>query len=454
MAYIYNLTDTWNAAGTVFTAIKVNVTNTASASGSKLIDLQLGGTTLFNVDKNGSVGIGTSSPGSKLQVNAASTGTAFTVSSSGVGVQALGAYLGSGVAYWADSGALNGMGVSTASNYVNFLTNNTERMRIDSSGNVGIGTSSPSTRLDVASAAGSTTAYTALFRSTNTNGYSGLIGIGVAPATAGAYTAAAFAAENSNGTATDGGRLKFYTAAEDASHTLTERMRIDSSGNVGIGTSSPGSLLHLNKASGAADIRFSVAGTLYAQMYASSSDTNIYSVTATPLIFGTNNTERARIDGSGNLLIGTTTNGGFGLSVAVDTYGRSVINNTSYASGFSAEQFRYNGTTVGTIQINTTSTAYNTTSDYRLKTVDGPITNSGAYIDALNPVQGHWKADGSRFIGLIAHEVQEVSETRIATGVKDGEEMQAMDYSAPELIANLIAEIQSLRARVAQLEGI
>jgi uncharacterized protein YceH (UPF0502 family) len=68
-------------------------------------------------------------------------------------------------------------------------------------------------------------------------------------------------------------------------------------------------------------------------------------------------------------------------------------------------------------------------------------------------VQGSWKADGSRFVGLLAHEVQEVSETQIATGEKDGDKMQAMDYSAPELIANLIAELQAVRARLAQLEG-
>ena len=48
-----NLTDTWNAGGTVFTAIKMNVTNTASAAGSKLIDLQIGGNSLLNVDNQG-----------------------------------------------------------------------------------------------------------------------------------------------------------------------------------------------------------------------------------------------------------------------------------------------------------------------------------------------------------------------------------------------------------------
>ena len=50
-----NLTDTWNAGGTTFTAIKMDVTNTASAADSKLLDLQLGGSSKFSVDKNGDV---------------------------------------------------------------------------------------------------------------------------------------------------------------------------------------------------------------------------------------------------------------------------------------------------------------------------------------------------------------------------------------------------------------
>ena len=175
------------------------------------------------------------------------------------------------------------------------------------------------------------------------------------------------------------------------------------------------------------------------------------------LAIGTAGSEKARIDSSGRLLLGTTSapsasnkglaiqdNGSFGKYIA------SATNITTVYSHF--EVINPNGT-VGSIQTNGSSTSYNTSSDYRLKDVDGPITNSGAYIDALKPVQGSWKVDGSRFIGLIAHEVQEVSETPIATGEKDGEEMQGMDYSAPELIANLIAEIQSLRARMAQLEG-
>lgn len=54
---IYNLTDTWNAAGTTFAGIKINVTNTASAADSKLLDLQVGGTTRVAVPKDGYIQI-------------------------------------------------------------------------------------------------------------------------------------------------------------------------------------------------------------------------------------------------------------------------------------------------------------------------------------------------------------------------------------------------------------
>ena len=53
MANIYDLSDTWNASGTTFTAIKMNVTDTASAAGSLLMDLQVGGSSRFSVRKDG-----------------------------------------------------------------------------------------------------------------------------------------------------------------------------------------------------------------------------------------------------------------------------------------------------------------------------------------------------------------------------------------------------------------
>lgn len=54
-AYLYDLTDTWNAGATTFTAIKMNVTDTASASGSLLMDLQVGESSKFSVRKDGAI---------------------------------------------------------------------------------------------------------------------------------------------------------------------------------------------------------------------------------------------------------------------------------------------------------------------------------------------------------------------------------------------------------------
>jgi hypothetical protein len=167
-------------------------------------------------------------------------------------------------------------------------------------------------------------------------------------------------------------------------------------------------------------------------------------------------TQALTLDASGNLSLGTTSvynssrmsilaaggSGGIVLSVQNN-------NDTYYPANFRNSS----GTSVGNISCTVSATAYNTSSDYRLKNITGPITTSGAYIDSLNPVEGTWKADGSTFVGLIAHEVQEASRTQVATGTKDGAEMQAMDYSSAELIANLIAEVKSLRQRVATLEA-
>lgn len=53
MAFIYDLADTWNNGGTSFNGIKLNVTDTASAAGSKLLDLQVGASSKFNISKTG-----------------------------------------------------------------------------------------------------------------------------------------------------------------------------------------------------------------------------------------------------------------------------------------------------------------------------------------------------------------------------------------------------------------
>jgi hypothetical protein len=125
---------------------------------------------------------------------------------------------------------------------------------------------------------------------------------------------------------------------------------------------------------------------------------------------------------------------------------------TTTTSTRALAEFNNGNGNVGSISVTGSATAYNTSSDYRLKDNPQPLTNSGAFIDALKPKTWNWKADGSKGVGFIAHEVQEVSPGSVVGG-KDGEQMQAMEYGSAEFVANIIAELQSLRARIAQLEA-
>jgi hypothetical protein len=177
-----------------------------------------------------------------------------------------------------------------------------------------------------------------------------------------------------------------------------------------------------------------------------------------PFYLMTNNTERARLDVNGRLLVGQA---GPGLQnsnsmtlQAPDGY--CVANHTSgTASGTSYLYFGYNGSVVGTITQNgTTAVAYNTTSDYRLKSNAQSLAGSGAFIDALKPKTWVWAQDGSRGCGFLAHEFAEVSPASVI-GAKDAIDAegapiyQAMDASTPEVIANIVAELQDLRRRLA-----
>jgi hypothetical protein len=118
---------------------------------------------------------------------------------------------------------------------------------------------------------------------------------------------------------------------------------------------------------------------------------------------------------------------------------------------------------VGTITTSGSATAYNTSSDYRLKTDVQPMTGAGERVQALNPVNFEWVADGTRVDGFLAHEAQAVVPESV-TGTKDAvdadgnPEYQSIDQSkiVPLLTAALqeaLTEITALKARVTTLEG-
>jgi hypothetical protein len=177
-------------------------------------------------------------------------------------------------------------------------------------------------------------------------------------------------------------------------------------------------------------------------------------------------TQAMTLDASGNLFLGNT--GTSAPSVGFDAYisydasdssGLAIGHANGSTSGNRYISFCYNSTQIGAISQNgTTGVLYNITSDYRLKTVIRPVANASARIDALKPIDYLWKDGGQQARGFLAHEFQEVYPNSV-TGAKDAVDAdgkpvyQNMQASTSEVIADLVAEIQSLRIRIAQLEN-
>ena len=280
-------------------------------------------------------------------------------------------------------------------------------------------------------------------------------------------------------------RYSISTAGESSWSIGSEQMRLTTTG-LGIGTSSPAQKLSVVASSATADpiswkSSTGVTGYLYSDtggigfsntallgaswegLYLQSSNSSLQ--------FYTDATERMRIDASGTLLVGLTSNVGVGtLNVAAKGNGGLYIDQTStggyclYINGgnnsgtYYYQIFKAAGTDTGSISSNGTTTTYAVTSDYRLKTVIGAVTGQGARIDALEPVEYTWNSNGSRTRGFLAHKFQEVYADSV-TGTKDAVDAdgkpvyQSMQAGTAEVIADLVAEIQSLRKRLAALEA-
>jgi hypothetical protein len=436
MAYIYDLTDTWNASGTTFNGIKLNVTDSASASPSKLVTLQTNGTEHFSITKagvgyiSGNLGVGTASPATKLHL--------LTASATAVAVRAA-----NSVSYAELQVDSSGNSQLVAPGGVQiFNTNGSERMRISSAGNVGIG----------AAPLSFTPLY--IYRSGSDAGLRAERASGAALDMFATASSAYFGTANSY-------PLILQTNG-------SERMRIDSSGNVGIGTSSPGSRLEV-----VAQDAIRITGFQPFQTLRDSGDSNkgsrIQTASGTTIFYndptgGGTYTERMRITSGGFLLVGTTSPmagstssefkvtgaGSWPLTLNANDRGLLIRNSASSAGVYA--YFEYNGgTNNGQISFSGGTTSYVTTSDARVKKniVDAP--DAGALIDAIKVRSWDFKVDDMHWrYGMVAQELISIAPEAV-TVPEDEDKMMGIDYS--KLVPMLIKEVQSLRARVAQLEG-
>jgi len=366
---------------------------------------------------------------------------------------------------------------SLGANPIAFYTNSTEKMRLDSSGNLGLGVTP--------SAWGGSSKAIQVQRGT-LNSYANLdLQLGqnyYYDGTNNKYVANGFASYYSQ---YNGSHIWNIAPSGTAGNniTFTQAMTLDASGNLLVGVSSSnfasGTGLQVNNpASADTRLKVSNAGTGSGQFdgfdlaVTSAGQVNLIGWENQPMTFLTNATERARIDSSGRLLVGTT-----GVLVNESTFGATSVGNTATfktTGGAGTNPLLvWNSGTTGTREMISFSTGasfssqggitsngsvltYGGTSDYRLKEISGAVTGYKERLMALQPKQGVWKTDGSDFRGFLAHEFAQ-SYPASVIGEKDAVDAdgnpkhQSMQASTAEVMADLVALVQEQQALITQL---
>ncbi len=259
--------------------------------------------------------------------------------------------------------------------------------------------------------------------------------------------------------------LSFYTAGSEA-------VRINSSGNVGINQTSPSYPLHVSEASGDTAAIFIDGPTDgYSVLYLGDSDDIdrsmvSYNHTNDDLTLRAGARNGWRLNGSGTVISENVaaTAANFEINGATTNGHYNILMNGATSNGYKV-LFRHGTAVVGTIITTSSSTAYNTSSDYRLKENVADMTGAIARVKQLSPKRFSWIVDDldtANVDGFLAHEAQTVVPEAVHgthNQVDDeGEPVyQGIDQSklVPLLTAALkesITKIEALEARVTALE--
>ena len=282
--------------------------------------------------------------------------------------------------------------------------------------------------------------------------------------------------------ADSGGGNTFLTFGTSSSGSLSERLRIDSSGNVGIGESSPSTLLSLGTSLNTYKLKLYDAGDANDYGFGTQAGTLDYHSGGSH-IFYKSGSEKMRITSGGALLVNASSTGA-GEKLRVNGSGSSgnaanfhfesthdranIIVRHDRASGSTSAKMiafeRDGGTEVGSVTSTGSATSFNTSSDYRLKEnvvdLDGAITR----VKQLQPKRFNFIVDADTTVdGFLAHEAatvvpEAVTGTHNEVDSDNNPVYQGIDQSklVPLLTAALqeaIAEIETLKTKVAALEA-
>jgi len=418
------------------------------------VAISTNGTGRLFVDASGNVGVGVAGPNTPFHVAGSAT------INDRIYLQRASSSLFLSVAsYWDGStnplsgtkGDILAIG-NSGGDGVAFVNANTEQMRLTSTG-LGLGTSSPGS-------------YNA---AANNLVLSESGDAGITIASPGSQGSIFFA----DGTASGAEQAAGYIYYQHSSDTMAlgtsnqQRLTITSTGAVGIGTTTPTTTLDVDgQGRFTNDLLIADSTATRGRVYADSNGLNLRAESGLATRFLQVGAELARLDGSGRLLVGTS------ATPSASVFGTMISNNLTlegHKSSVNATSgivhwvfFNPNGP-VGSISTNGSATAYNTSSDYRLKENVVPLTGAADRIKQLKPSQFNFIADPDTTVdGFIAHEAQAVV-PECATGTKDEVDdegnpvYQGIDQSklVPLLTAALqeaLAEIESLKARITALE--